>query len=452
MSENHDAITKELISDISMTAQKHVRVYTSSPNNSYAGAINPQLAKDNLTAHTQCFFREEVLYFNNTPSDIYVTLRNGLRINIPYSSDLGNEDFIVRKLYCFRSETMRQVANSLKSLKDIDDGELLLIKQQLGDRPIPQYDYVTVMVDYHITRDELLQNNGSIYHFPTDLVISKQNDESIKHPFSSKFVNLGAFGKKNEYGGLKDLHIRIRYVNHNRGAKGKYVKILGDVFFLKPEKDAPCKYLIIKSKDKGYETKVFEDYIEVFYTSYSKDDSHGAEGIKSIRLSLAEAQVQWGITNTYEEAARDSNEEAKHKQYIRELEFKTEKLKGEIQHEKAEFDRAEAKRKIELSEIAFETERLKQTNIQQKQDYENLAAKYQKQSLENKEMEEKLRRERAEFDERVKRNNDYWRDYYEHRNYERKDKSESIKFIAAVTIAVMGLVTAMIKLQPKPSQ
>lgn len=451
MIEDHQLIKKELLGKISATPHKQVKLYATSPSVMHGSPRLSQIAIDNLTAHSKSFFREEMLYFNNTPVEISVIMRNGMVVDIPYSSDLYNDDFIIRKLYSFKSNTIRQVYNSLKLLKDIDDGELILIKEQLSDAIMTQYDHVTVMIDYHITKQELDQCNGTVYHHATDMVITIDKENDAKHPYSSAFVNIGAFDKQYEYTNLTGLHVHVRYVNHSPRARGKYVKLLGQVYFLRPEKDGPAKHVHMRTKEKGLHVQTFDDYIEVFYTGYSKEDAEKVRGLKSVRLTIEQAKLNWGIFDTYHEASEESDAEILHKKQIREMELQTEKLKAQSLHDKATLERVENERKIDLANIAFETEHLKQANIKQKQEFENLQQSYQERVLKQKELEESIRKSRVDFDERIKRNTEYWRDYYEQRSHERKDKSEGFKYFAALSLAAVGLAGAIIKFNQKPS-
>lgn len=451
MFEDHQLIKREMLGKVSVTPQKSVSLYATSPSVYHGSPRMSQIAIDNISAHAKSFLREELLYFNNTPLQISVVMRNGLKIEIPYSGDMDNEDFIIRRSYTFKSATIRHVYNALKFLRDIDNGELMLIKEQMCESMISQYELVTVMIDYHINKQELDINNGTIYHQPTDLVISSDIEADPKHPYSTAFVNIGAFGKQYEYTDLSGLHVHIRYVNHNPRARGKFVKLLGQVYYLKPDRDGPAKHVYVKSKEKGLHIKEFDDYVEIYYSGYSKEDAENVRGLKSVRATIEEARLKWGIFDTYHEAAEESDAEILHKKRIREMELETEKLKAKAALDKVEFERIENERRIELASVNFQTEQLKHINIKQKQEFENLQQQYQERVLKQKELEESIRRARIDFDERIKRNSEYWRDHYEQRNHERKDKSEGFKYFATISIAAVGLVTAIVKLNSKSS-
>lgn len=474
-------IKEEIIPPIFSNSNVAIRLHVDSTHTFYGNPYSSQTAYNLIEEIRQVDYLEETYYVNATYRDVTVMGRNGLAINIPHVSSYNVTGFIIRKIIKLKSNSLSSAMISLQCLTNVDSVELLEIKKALTGINKDSYAFTSVMIDYLITVDDLRNKGNTIYHYQTDTIVSLKDCMEVEtHPYSTRFLGIGTFGIKNDYIHQKELNLKIKYINFDSNAAPVYLNILGKVFTVFPQKDAPARKMF--SGKLG--DMVFEDYLIFFYSTKNDPGIVNGEGVSEIRMTLAEAKAKIGLHTTFQEALNFGNTELVRKTELLTLTHQLEILKQSTAIEKARLDKEDLVRKDRLLEKEHSLELLKKETAQLKQDLELATQKTNMQIQEHKQtqvildtklqaldnekkildmsrrnQDDKIEREKKEFDDklnfiraenefRLKQESANWKDFYEKRSYERKDSSEVIRFLPGIFLGVIGIATAVIKLSP----
>jgi len=479
-------ITKENIPPIYSDNIMQVRLHTDSQHTYFGEAYSSQASFNMLNEQAEVHYKEEYFYINSSYRDITVMSRNGLAVKIPYMSHRTNNGFIIRKIIRIRGDSLGSAIDCVQSICKIDDAELSEIKKAITNASRSTNAYTSIMIDFAITAEDINSRGGTLYHYHTDLVVSF--DDTIKidvHPYSTRFLNIGTFGVVNDYCRQRELNLKLKYVNHAPNAGPAYINIMGKVFTVYPQKDAPAR----KLHHPKLGEKVYEDYLLFYYTSNCDPDVINDKGVTVMRMSLEEAKLKVGLHDNYIDALNSGDSDAKRKEELLELGHKLELLKQSTVIEKARLEKEELARKEAFLIKDCQLEEAKKAVLIEKQNLETKLSEQKRvqsaididiQRLENekklldirrKEQDERLDREKKEQDEKLKatrEENDvklrilrdehdnkikqeamYWKDFYENKTYQRKETSDFIKYIPGIIIGISGIVAVWAKYSAK---
>ena len=474
-------IKEELIPPIYSSSNIAIRLHMDSMHTFYGNPYSSQTAYNLQEEQRQANYTEELIYINSTYRNITIMGRNGLAVNIPYISSFNNTGFIIRKIIKIKGPSLNSAIIGLHALDHIDSAELIEIKKAISNIDIKSYSFTSIMIDYQIKLDDLKAKGNTLYHYQTDLVLSTEDTiNTTAHPYSTRFLGIGTFGIKNDYIHQQELNLKVKYVNHDHNASPVYLNILGKVFTVYPQKDAPSRK--IYTSKAGEQT--FEDYLLFYYSSRNDPDIISGSGVNTIKMTLAEAKIKIGLYDNYTDALNFGNIELTRKEELLTLNHKLELLKQSTTLEKTKLEKQDLLRKEQLLEKEHILELLKKETAQLKQDLELATQKLnieilnhkQKQividskmqeldnekrllDLRRRDQDEKMEREKKEFDYklntmrdahdyRLKQESMYWKDFYEKRSHERKDTSEVFKFIPGLVLGVVGIASVFIKMSP----
>ena len=183
-----------------------------------------------------------VMIFNEIHYPIGVASRDGLKYNLPPSTNLVRNAIIIQIRYTLSRKSKESLETLLCTNAVENSPELRLVKQQLLDNPNRilmhegKFD-----IEYVITEKELKEHGGLVYIRDLDLVFSTRGYEAIKyHPYSSE-AGLHAFGKEcTEETGFNSGN-KFTYslkIIDNFGSIGKrWLRIGEDVVLIKPTRD-----------------------------------------------------------------------------------------------------------------------------------------------------------------------------------------------------------------------
>jgi hypothetical protein len=403
-----------------------------------------------LDIHTQCAtaeFEEKYYYLNNTYRDITLMKRDGLTVTIGHTNSTTSKDFIIRRMLRLKSKALLSTIASLAQLGTVDSTELSEIKRCLSSVDCTRYTEASLMLDYVVTVDDIKVKGSTLYHQQTDLVLSLKGALQIEaHPYSTRFLNIGAFGQLNEYPNQRELNIKIRLVDHSNVATPRYLNLAGKVFKVMPQKDAPYRRIISSAAGK-YTEKTYADYVQVFYSASNDTAVLDNDGVGTLRMTLDEDAM--GLCENLHDATNPGRLDAERKRELTNLAHNLEIVRGENQRDKARLEREDLDRKEDLARQLNDLELSKMATAKQKQEMEAIQASVQLelaaakqtqtrldadiQKLDNEKkqldlqkriQDETIERERKEFDERAKRLREdqesrirnesmYWKEFYE---------------------------------------
>lgn len=434
----------------------------------------------------QCEFKEEIYYTNNTFRDVSVMNRNGMAITIPKSTSINEKDFIIRKIIKLKNTCLMSAIDSINSLKNIDDSELEEIRESLINYNQQRWGNMNIMIEYKIPIEEISTNGDSMYHYPTDLVISLNSSvDMVAHPYSARFLDIGSFGVEHTFTNQKELNLKIRYVSYDLNASPLYINLAGKVLKLNPQNNKTARRIlstVTTIKNKPIKPPDFSSYVQVFYSSHLETEKTPSEGVTALRYSLEEAKIKLGLYDTYAEAINNGNTEAIRKQELVNLMHEAEKTRHNNVIEKARLDAEDIERKRVLANKEHAIELLKK-DLSEKDNEVKLLLKdldlqiakqkefqtvldNRAQELDNErtllnteraEQDSKLEREKLEFKERlnslreenenrIKNEQMFWKDHYEQKAAQRKDTSDFVKFIPGLVLGVVGVVGVWAKM------
>ena len=464
------------------TAQLHL----ASPHTFYG---EPHASPITSEIHTQCAeaeFEEKYYYLNHTYHDLTLMKRDGLCMSLGHTASQSSCDFVVRRMVRLKSKALMSTMAALAHLSGPGTSELSEIKKCLSHVDTGRFAEACLMLDYVITLDELKARGGTLYHQPTDTVLSLKGVFDVElHPYSARFLNIGAFGQTQEYTNQKELNFKIRLVDHSNAATPRYLNFAGKVFKLMPQKDAPHRRITSVVAGKTVE-RTYADYVQVFYSAKNDMSVVNHDGAECVQYTLAEARDLMGLCDNVHDATNPGRLDAERKRALGVMTHELELLKGENMRERAQLEREDLDRREALACQNHELELARLETSRQKQEVEalstsvqlELAAAKQAQSkldadmqrldndkravdLQRKVQDETLERERREFDEKTKRLREeqearlrneslYWKEFYEMRALQRKDTSDFVKFIPGLLIGVGGIAAAWLKFSAPP--
>lgn len=458
---------QEVIPPIGYTSKTEIRCHLNNANTYYGMANGSNDAKTVEKQTCSSSIIDEYRYINNTHRNVTIGKRDGLFLTINATPDIKTNVFIIRRTLVLKNESLVSAIACISSISNIQTEDMQKIKDALSNINIKVHKDISIMLDYHVDVSLLNVKNNTIYHYQSDTQISLLSCTEVPpHPYSYDFLNVGAFGNSNDYTNQTEFNFKIKYFNHSPNTGPKFVNMLGKVFVLHPQKDAPVRNLTVYTNNK--KTIVTHcDYIELIYSNKNIPGTNIKDGIACEYYSLEEAKNKIGLYDTYLEALSCGDIDSVRKKELSEITHEIEQTKLENVKYKINAEKQLDERKIILNNQAIDIEKnkmdlaekranLDQEKAKQDQAQANLDAtllhlenKKRILDMEKKENDSILDRERTEQNAKLKQEQMYWQDYYEKRSYARKDTSDAIKFVPGLLIGLCGIAATWFKLTHK---
>lgn len=333
-------------------------------------------------------------YFNHSGKDVWVLLRNGLKIKLPNEVNYGNVGFKIRTdIYC-DSSVLPSVYKQLLEVEHFPKQELAVIRRyldtRLGTEASQQYrGGHLISLWYTVPAHQLkLVRTSEFYLADADIVISMKDDigEGITHPYSEAGTMLRVSKELNNSSG-SEASAGLNYlVVDNSGVVDKlYLRVGTKIYPIKSQRHF----------DKGEGV-------------YIRDSVTG----ETHWLSFDENLAEWGLFRTHSEASELGD-----------------KLLEDI-----------LKREYTERELS-----LQQQLLASRSDFEHLKMETKKREMELAQRYDAYKRE-VELNDLLRKNKEAERkaardDYYEERSAVRKDSTEALKSIPVLLAGIGGVFT-----------
>lgn len=460
-------ITAEHVPDFRSISNSNVKLLHKNPESFYLSSVQTQQSNREHVEFMNSTYHYECHYVNNTNRDITVMTRDGLAVTIEPTPNIDNPNFIIRKTIKLRNKSLSSAVACLSTINNDDCTDLENIRDSLSTIEVSKYSDFKMSYDYVVDISELQNNESkSIYHYQTDLVISLLDSVHARpHPFSEKFINIGAFGITNKYDYTlsKDFHLKIRYLNNSSIGSSKFIKIFGSVVELKPQINFPGNTVIISGADGKKKKIVSSDYIEVFTTSKNTPGSTTKFGVTSKKYTLEQAREQLGVYDTYKEALNSGDEDFERKQELAKADQELALAKIEAQKVKAKADIEGDSRKAEIANQQFEIDKTKleaqrltieltNSKLAHEQTQQELNAKLAELNntkmlldLKHKSQDSEIERSEKEFASRLSLQKAQMQDTLDTKAAIRKDSMDFLKVIPALIIGISGIIAVYAK-------
>lgn len=352
---------------------------------------------------TECGPVETIVrYFNYLPNDVTIVERSGFRhvvaSRIGSTNNPGKQQFIIRTEIRIRTEASVTIRKLLSQTDARFNYDISLIKEIFLDKHTGSWNCGSVItIDHCITQDTMVENGGSIYCKPKDLVISTINPyKAPSHPFCEDTIEDFYY----PFRITDSIHkgspaFRIEIIDNDNEIGNRYTYVFGDLVEITPKIDN-------RRQSGVYLSYVRKDLTEE--TGYTIDQK---------RFEFSELESALGIFKTKEEARAAGDVSTARKEELARKEHENAVLKQELLTSKANLDKIEHERAME--------------KIENQKKLDDLDA----------------RRREAEFQRDMRR--EERKDDYDRRSSERKDFSEMMKFLPYLVIAVGGIVAAFAK-------
>lgn len=438
-------------------------------NLSYFGNVtNTELANELNKEINHCDYSVETIYVNRSHKEITVMDRIGLAITVEKNKTMNTVQeagFVIRKIISLKGMSIDSAIQCINSIEHIEAKDLKIIKDSLININVGKFGTLKIMLDYLIPVKDIEHAPGNtIYHYQGDVVLSTKNSVDIFiHPFSSRFINAGVFDinkqKENTYAyDTGNIHLKIRYINHDPGASCLYMKIAGEIKVLHPEKNVPFKIvkLIRPKRVKEEPEPETTAYVEVLSSAKSSIKKTSITGITSTRYTLAEAKEILGICETSLEAAEFGILSEDKKIRLAELERQVTQTKIDLSAQNLENQRELDERKhklnlqdLELQSLRKESERIKNQfeSSQRELDIKIKALDNEKilLDIQRKNIEEVIETRSKEHKARLDAEAAERKAIFEKKNLEREESTGLIKFITVVVAAASTIFAAILK-------
>lgn len=359
-----------------------------------ASPIRPQ---DRRIDHSPVEFR--TTYLNHLPVPVTVAWRSGLKCVLPNEPSFETNHLIVRTEITFQHAVKLDIKRVLSAVADDAGMELRALRDAFKiSLQQSRFGSVTVILDYHLSIEQLKEYGGSVYYHELDTVFSLYNlDRCPPHPYSAAGRDLCLVEATPSKIGF---HYGIEIID-NAGKYGdRYLNIGNKVYRAPVHKDSTRRdgvYIVANEPVLG-EIEASEREVQYY------------------PFEVAEEQV--GLYRTPEEALNLGDLSQARKEELTNLEHEIQKGKAELMRERQKFEAEMMDKERALKEAEIERDRNARVIEELRADQEH-----------------KLKLER----ERVK-------DYYDDKSYERKDNNEILKFIPAVVVGIGAVIVAFKKI------
>lgn len=344
-----------------------------------------EVAQINMTdarnLHAAVEFRTS--FINNTSEPIVVLWRSGLKLTLPPRSDLHKSAFLARVEIQLSHEVKTDAQRILSGIGEDASAELKALRDAFTYHvERNRWSGAVITLDYPLTVEQLREYGGSIYYHELDVVVSLELFENVPpHPATEEGKNVHLTNTEEKEEESGFLYA-VDVVDNLAVFGERFLNINGKAYKVKPKIDL--------NRRNG-----------IYITSNRPSSNARTDNNKEVSYFLLEKAEELGLYRTMEEAMANGDLATARKQQLVELEH-------QLAVEKRKFQQLEQQHRLETAEKERELK--------------------------------KLEGDLKGADLRLQQ----MKDYYESRSFERKDQSETIKFLPTVLVG-LGALFAFIK-------
>lgn len=343
--------------------------------------------------------------------NLSIGMRDGLKVTLKSKTHMHKNCLIIRRYYEFKQEVCLEAFEMLAKLIETKANSTLAAMKEAYELKMQKNDVRnrgcwSVVVDYEVHRSDLIANNGTIYHYNTDIVVSLDSkDTMINHPFSEEGVNDEA-------------------THHNLITDPKFGFVYGLELVDNNGTYGP-RFINVNNQVHKVETAAdFHRRDGIYITTNVPTGNENSSFEKRTVFAEFDQDKDLGLYKTVEEARTYGNAELFHKLEI---------AKADLERSKTEQTVAQMKSESQLEKHLQELVALEKQNEQKVLDAANAKhADELKRMREEHEAALKMQRERQTF-------------YYEDRSRERQDSSEGVKSAISLTVSLVTLGVTLFK-------
>ena len=285
--------------------------------------------------------------------------------------------------------------------------------------------YIVISMDQHILLDDLVRHGGCIYETASDLTICLHDHwTSELHPRSPEY-NIAEEAKRFTTNRLAS-GIMIELVDNDSQISDRFIYCAKQLV-----KVSPCTNPTMAN---GVYMTVVENSID------------GKTNARTVQMTYEQASTDIGLHRTIEEAISDGSPEQLIK--LQEQQIQNERITLKRDEVQASSSTLVARRELEIFKEEMERKMAKQTVKEEKRRHklekkrekekrksEKLGGLLEKIKMKSMKMKEKF----SQAANRRSHELDNVKDYYERRSYDRKDTSETFKFIPTLIAGAVGI-------------
>jgi hypothetical protein len=338
--------------------------------------------------------KRTVAYYNHLSVPVTVVGRDGLAFKIPPSTKRHNT-FVIRVTYTVDIHSVTIDPNHVyyHHGSDTPEGKALKAALEAIDGKQTFGKPISFSLDYTVSRDDVVSEDGNLYLSDLDIVISVLNNNApVVHPYSYSLNRFKLMEAETEVNHKNRFGYSIYIVSNHGMVNDKYINIGGTVYRVPAIEDKTLRdgvYLCSDAPVKNKASNPMPQYVE--YT-------------------FEEAKEKLKLYDSAEEADKLGDQLAEREKEIKELQVKYRELEHDLKIERMEFER-------EIEE--------------KKREYEKLA------------MDRQESQARIDYERNIRAMRD--KEFYESRSLARKDSSEIVKFVPTIVTGTIALAVLLFK-------
>ena len=328
---------------------------------------------------------KRITYINRTHREVVICERSNLKIVIPPTPSFGKEqEIIIRVEYWIHEEKVKNNTELLLDRLRLVGDHLKIFRNAFSCNQVSNTRFrgINFVVEYPIAHHVLEDYGGAVYFKEIDTVIAIERVECPDHPYSYEAEMLGTSTVVSGESPMYGLNIDI-YINdpHNRYGE-RYVNLFGKVYCVRTVK--------LHDRREG-----------IYLNKMINGISH------SVFIGFDEAEKEISLYRVEDDALTNGHVEIVLKKNLAELEHNNLVLKKELEQSKLTLQQ----REVEIAASKMELDKEKE--------------------------EWKTRKEKEDLD----RKSEYERmkDFYDRRSFERKDRTEALKYIPTLMVGLGAL-------------
>lgn len=348
-------------------------------------------------------FETGMAFINTTGMTVSVVTRNGALFVIPSAHRVRTtESLTIRMTYNLSQHVSSNLHGASRGIMPSDSKSLQILRELMTHKRQLYYPRDSFSIDYHIDLFDIESRGGVIYLTDLDIVVALGECNPI-HPYSDAATRRRMIGQTDGLPQVDAFGYTIRIVDKTGQFGPRYVNINGAV------------YKVAVSRDWADRDGVYL----ISSGAITSDFDNPPPQVR--RYEFTEAEEALGLYRTYDDAKNFGDAMAARK---RELEKELLAIKEREQAHKNERIRLEAE--LEKQRQEYEKEKLE---FERRQREEEARLKAMREEIEHEKKLQELRR----------------KEYYESLSYQRKDMSETIKFIPVVVTGAAAIGYAILK-------
>jgi hypothetical protein len=374
-------------------------------NNAPSHLVSKTLPIDPTIKSNTGYFGMTQEYFNGFSKPIYIVTREGLQLEIPPIANPSLRELVIRYTLTMGKDVNFNIDGLLNS--SVASSQILAQILREGGSMV-RFGQRIFSLDYYIGVDEVQAKGGSIYLNNLDCVISILNGHLIPHhPYSEAYQRNLLVEQYDHVNSSNSFGYGLKIIDNLKAFGVRFVNVNGQV----------------------YRIPVIDDSIlpdGVYLTSSGPVDSD-IPLVKPIskRYSFEEADTALRLYKTIEAAKSLGDEFGEKEKELRRLTLQIKEREQELKSEKlakeAEF---------EIFKQNIERQRLEEDKIRKQE--ENVVAQRLTQ----------LKEEMAQLEHKRTLDMLKQKEYFESRSLDRKDSSETIKFLPTLITGALALFLA----------